>query len=116
MAVAHCTASTAEIRAAVGTTVTQQTVRSQLLQRQLRARHPVACIPLTSSHCHLRRKWCQARVHWRMEWNSVVFSDGSRFCLGARDIRVLVGRRPRERLPSNCPRPRHIDPTPGVMV
>ncbi|GFU05694.1 RNase H domain-containing protein [Trichonephila clavipes] len=38
-AVAHRTASAAEIQAAVGTTVTQRTVRNWLLQVQLRARH-----------------------------------------------------------------------------
>ncbi|GBN57469.1 hypothetical protein AVEN_214902-1 [Araneus ventricosus] len=45
-AVSHRTASAAEIRAAVGTTVTQRTVRNRLLDVQLRARRPVACIPL----------------------------------------------------------------------
>ncbi|GBO15116.1 hypothetical protein AVEN_231147-1 [Araneus ventricosus] len=48
MAVAHRTASAAEIRAAVGTTVTQRTVTNWLLQGQ--ARRPVACIPLTPNH------------------------------------------------------------------
>ncbi|GFX04666.1 hypothetical protein TNCV_1912111 [Trichonephila clavipes] len=38
MAVAHRTVSTAEIRAAVGTTVTQGTVRNRLFQGQLRSR------------------------------------------------------------------------------
>ncbi|GBO26904.1 hypothetical protein AVEN_173728-1, partial [Araneus ventricosus] len=56
MAVAHRTASAAEIRAAVGTTVTQRTVTNRLLQGQLRARRPVACIPLTPNHCRLRRE------------------------------------------------------------
>ncbi|GBN93100.1 hypothetical protein AVEN_65520-1 [Araneus ventricosus] len=46
MAVAYGTASVAEIRTAVGTTVTQGTVTNWLLQGQLRDRHPVACIPL----------------------------------------------------------------------
>ncbi|GBM09106.1 hypothetical protein AVEN_5289-1 [Araneus ventricosus] len=50
-AVSHRTASAAEIRAAVGTTVTQRTVRNRLLDVQLRARRPVACIPLTPRHC-----------------------------------------------------------------
>ncbi|GBO03812.1 hypothetical protein AVEN_232210-1 [Araneus ventricosus] len=56
MAVAHCTASAAEIRAAVGTTVTQLTVTNRLLKGHLRARRPVACIPLTPNHCRLRRE------------------------------------------------------------
>ncbi|GBL95403.1 hypothetical protein AVEN_154805-1 [Araneus ventricosus] len=74
MAVMHRTASAAEIRAAVGTTVTQ---RNRLLQGQLRARRPVACIPLTPNHCRLLSEWCQARAHWRMDWRSLVFSDES---------------------------------------
>ncbi|GFU44074.1 uncharacterized protein TNCV_4952511 [Trichonephila clavipes] len=49
----HHIVPAAEIRAAVSTTVTQRTVRHQLLQGQLRARNSVACIPLTASHCHL---------------------------------------------------------------
>ncbi|GBN07516.1 hypothetical protein AVEN_252891-1 [Araneus ventricosus] len=47
MAVAHRTASAVEIRAAVGTTVTQLTVTNRLFRGQLRVRRPVACIPLT---------------------------------------------------------------------
>ncbi|GBN75642.1 Transposable element Tc1 transposase [Araneus ventricosus] len=116
MAVAHGTASGAEIRAAVGTTVTQRTVTNRLLQGQLRARRPVACIRLTPHHCRLRREWCQAGADWRAEWRSVLFSDESRFCLGASDGRVMVRRRPGERLQPTCLRPRHTGPTPGVMV
>ncbi|GBO38397.1 hypothetical protein AVEN_224615-1 [Araneus ventricosus] len=67
MAVAHRAASAAEIRAAVGTTVTQRIVTNRLLQRQLRARRPVACIPLTPNHCRLRCERCQARAHWRTD-------------------------------------------------
>ncbi|GFW41829.1 transposable element Tc1 transposase [Trichonephila clavipes] len=52
-AVAHHTASQAKIRAALCTTVTQRTLKNRFLQRQFRARRPVACIPLTPSHCHL---------------------------------------------------------------
>ncbi|GBN18294.1 Transposable element Tc1 transposase [Araneus ventricosus] len=118
MAVAYRTASAAEIRGgiAVGTTVTQRTVTNLLFQGQLRYRRPVACIPLTTNHCRLRREWCQDRVHWRTEWRSVMFSDESRFCLGASDDRVFVRRRPGERLQPTCLRPRHKRPTPGVKV
>ncbi|GBM71249.1 hypothetical protein AVEN_130473-1 [Araneus ventricosus] len=94
MAVAYRTESAAEIRAAVGTKVTQRTVTTRLLQGQLRARRLVARIPLTPDHCRLRREWCQARVHWRTEWRSVVCSDQSRFCLGASDGHLLVRRKP----------------------
>ncbi|GFW67133.1 HTH_Tnp_Tc3_2 domain-containing protein [Trichonephila clavipes] len=52
---AYRTASVAEIRAAVCTTVTQRTVRNQLLQGQARARQLVLCISLTPNHHRLRR-------------------------------------------------------------
>ncbi|GFX26355.1 hypothetical protein TNCV_949531 [Trichonephila clavipes] len=34
----------------IGTTVTQRTLTNSLFQGQLRASHPVACIPLTPSY------------------------------------------------------------------
>ncbi|GBM03329.1 hypothetical protein AVEN_256879-1 [Araneus ventricosus] len=116
MAVAHRTASATKIRAAVGTTVTLRTVTNLLLQGQPRDRHPVACIPLTPNHYRLRREWCEARAHWRTEWKSAVFSNERRFCLGASDGRVLVRRRPGERLQPTCLRTTHTGSTPGVMV
>ncbi|GFW50943.1 transposable element Tc1 transposase [Trichonephila clavipes] len=77
---------------------------------------PDACVPLTPSHCHLRRQWCQTRDHRRMEWRSVVFSNKSKFCLGASGGCVLVRGRPWKRLQPNCLWPKHTRPTPGVMV
>ncbi|GFT97841.1 transposable element Tc1 transposase [Trichonephila clavipes] len=93
--VVHRTASAKEIRATIGTTVTQRTVRNQLLQGHLRARRPVACVPLTPSHCRKRCQWCQSLA--RLGWRSTVFSEESRFCFGASDGDVWVGR-PGERL------------------
>ncbi|GFX44109.1 HTH_Tnp_Tc3_2 domain-containing protein [Trichonephila clavipes] len=55
MAGAHHTASVVEILAAVGAIV-KQPVRSRLLHKQLQAKHPLACIPLTSSHCRWSRQ------------------------------------------------------------
>ncbi|GFW02460.1 HTH_Tnp_Tc3_2 domain-containing protein [Trichonephila clavipes] len=95
MAVAHCTESVAEIRAAVGTTVT---VRNRLLQGQLRARRSIACISLIPSLCRLRCLWCQAKAHWRREWRYVVFVDEGRFCFGVSEGRVLDRRMPGKRL------------------
>ncbi|GFT58616.1 transposable element Tc1 transposase [Trichonephila clavipes] len=114
-AVTHRDASAPEIRSAVDTTVAKRTVRNRLPQGQIRTRPPVACLPLTPNHCRLRHQWCQARAPWRTERRSVVFSDESRFCLGASDSRVLI-RRPRKRFQSNSLRPRHTGPTSGVMI
>ncbi|GFT62499.1 HTH_Tnp_Tc3_2 domain-containing protein [Trichonephila clavipes] len=61
----HRTAFSAEIRAAVGTPLTQRTVRNQLLQGQFLDRRPVACILLTPSLRGLRR---QVRAHCSTEW------------------------------------------------
>ncbi|GFT29186.1 transposable element Tc1 transposase [Trichonephila clavipes] len=100
----------------ISTTVTLRTVRNQLHQRYLHVTCLVACNPSTSSHCRLQRQRCQARAHWRTEGKSVVFSDESRFCLGASDDRELVRKSPGECLQTNCLWPRHTEPTPKVMV
>ncbi|GFW59627.1 transposable element Tc1 transposase [Trichonephila clavipes] len=113
-AVAHRTASVAEIRVAVGTTVTQQTVRNWLLQALTLA--PWNLYSYDSSHCYLRRQWCQARAHWRTEWRSVAFSDVRRFCFGASNGHLFVRRGPGEHLQLKCLRLRHTRPTPGIMV
>ncbi|GFV46477.1 RNase H domain-containing protein [Trichonephila clavipes] len=81
--------------------------KKQLRHGQLGARLPVAYIPLTPSHCRLRRLWCQTRAHWRTEWRSVVFSDESRFCFGASVGHVLVRRREGEHLQPNYLRSTH---------
>ena len=45
-------------------------------------------LPLTPS-----LEWCRARAAWGAKWNSVVFSDESRFCLTSDDRRVRVWKR-----------------------
>ncbi|GFX62544.1 HTH_Tnp_Tc3_2 domain-containing protein [Trichonephila clavipes] len=67
----------AEIWAAVNTTVTQKTVKNQLLQGHLQARHPVVYISKTPNDCRLRRQWCQSRAHSRKDLESIEFSDES---------------------------------------
>ncbi|GBN74312.1 hypothetical protein AVEN_171802-1 [Araneus ventricosus] len=71
-----------------------------------------------NSHCKVREHYLSLRfdVVSSLEWRSVVLSDESRFCLGASDGRVLVRRRPGERLQPTCLRPRHTGPTSGVTV
>ncbi|GFV64053.1 transposable element Tcb1 transposase [Trichonephila clavipes] len=49
-----------------------------------------------------RSTWCQARSRWNVtDWQKVVFSDESRFVLGADDKRVRVWRRSGERYNSS---------------
>ncbi|GFW53638.1 allene oxide synthase-lipoxygenase protein [Trichonephila clavipes] len=98
---AHRTASAAEIRAAVGITVTQRTVRNRLLQGQLRARRLVACIPLTQSRYHIRSQWCQDIAH-RMKASSALVPLMARVFVRMRSEELSVAFTSK--------------PTPGVMV
>ncbi|CAH1966711.1 unnamed protein product [Acanthoscelides obtectus] len=60
--------------------------------------------------------WCRQRSLWDQEWNSIVFSDESRFCLGMHDGRARVRRRHGERRNSQFFVERHVQHTVGVMV
>ncbi|CAH1965802.1 unnamed protein product [Acanthoscelides obtectus] len=44
-----------------------------------------------------KMQWCRQRSLWDQEWNSIVFGDESRFCLGMHDGRARVRRRRGER-------------------
>ncbi|GFX71902.1 transposable element Tc1 transposase [Trichonephila clavipes] len=69
-----------------------------------------------SRRVYPERRGTEFKAHWRTEWRSVVLSDESRFFLGASDGRVLVRRRPVQRLQLNYLRPRHTGPIPGIIV
>ncbi|CAH1996987.1 unnamed protein product [Acanthoscelides obtectus] len=63
-----------------------------------------------------KNAWCRQRSLWDQEWNSIVFSDESRFCLGMHDGRARVRRRRRERRNPQFFVERHVHHTVGVMV
>ncbi|CAH1989820.1 unnamed protein product [Acanthoscelides obtectus] len=60
--------------------------------------------------------WCRQRSLWDQEWNSIVFSDESRFCLGMHDGRARVRRRRGERRNPQFFVERRVHHTVGVMV
>ncbi|CAH2009467.1 unnamed protein product [Acanthoscelides obtectus] len=60
--------------------------------------------------------WCRQRSLWDQEWNSIVFSDKSRFCLGMHEGRARVRRRRGERRNPQFFVERHVHHTVGVMV
>ncbi|CAH1989353.1 unnamed protein product [Acanthoscelides obtectus] len=60
--------------------------------------------------------WCRQRSLWDQEWNSIVFSDESRFCLGMHDGRARVRRRRGERSNPQFFVERHVHHNVGVMV
>ncbi|CAH1982627.1 unnamed protein product [Acanthoscelides obtectus] len=63
-----------------------------------------------------RMMWCRQRSFWDQEWNSIVFSDEPRFCLGMHDGRARVRRRRGERRNPQFFVERHVHHTVGVMV
>ncbi|UYV74897.1 Transposase, partial [Cordylochernes scorpioides] len=66
-----------------GTQVSKMTINRRLRERNLRARRPLRCPPLTPVHRQVRLQWCRERSTWNCaDWERIVFSDESRFLLG----------------------------------
>lgn len=96
--------------------VSARTIRRRLQQSGLSARRPLLRLPLTQNHRRLRRQWCDERRMWTAEWNEIVFTDESRFCLQHHDGRIRVWRHRGERMLNSCVMHRHTGPAPGIMV
>ncbi|KFM63657.1 Transposable element Tc3 transposase, partial [Stegodyphus mimosarum] len=82
--------------------VSARTIRSRLQQSGQSARRPLLRLPLTQNHRCLRRQRCDERRTWTAEWNEIVFTDESRFCLQHHDGRIRVWRHRRERMLNSC--------------
>ena len=63
-----------------------------------------------------RLKWSRERVHWDEEWNTVIWSDESKFLLFESDGRRWVWRQPHEKYDVDCLVPTVKSNTEGVMV
>ena len=77
---------------------------------------PLRVLPLTTAHRRQRQEWCRQCQHWKAEWQHVVFSGESRFCLGMSDGRRMVRRRCGERREIDFAVERHIYHTRAVIV
>ena len=97
-------------------TLSNSTVRRRLHEAGLSSCRPLLRLPLTPHHRARRLEWCRSRTLWDHEWNSVLFSDESRFNLGGNDGRRRVWRRVGERANPDCISERHTSQTPGIMV
>ncbi|UYV80976.1 hypothetical protein LAZ67_19002333 [Cordylochernes scorpioides] len=98
-----CTISRADwqiVRMAV--TVRSVTSRTVAQHIQSVTHHPVSARTI-------RRRLQQS------EWNEVVITDESRFCLQHHDGRIRVWRH-RERMLNSCVMHRHTGPAPGIMI
>lgn len=85
--------------------ISAQTVRNRLAERGIRAFRPYTGAMLTRRHRQLRREWTGQHARWiQVQWNSVLFTDESRFCLRRGDGRERVYRRRGERFADACVR------------
>ncbi|UYV76653.1 SETMAR [Cordylochernes scorpioides] len=80
-------------------------------ERNLRARRPLGCLPLTPVHRQVRLQWCRERSTWNCaDWGRIVFSDESRFLLCPDDRRKRVWRRPGQRVDPDLTVEHHTGP------
>ncbi|UYV60256.1 hypothetical protein LAZ67_1000569 [Cordylochernes scorpioides] len=64
------------------TQVSKMTINRRLRERNLKARRPLRCLPLTPVHRQVRLQWCRERSTWNCaDCGRIVFSDKSRFLL-----------------------------------
>ncbi|GFV60001.1 transposable element Tcb2 transposase [Trichonephila clavipes] len=83
----------------LGAPVSSRTIRSRLAEGHFGIAVPITCVALDAHHRRLCLEWCHTRGNWTAaEWNSVVFSDESRFNFSSDDNHVRVWRPRGERL------------------
>lgn len=99
-----------------GRPITGASIYRRIRSFGLRSYRPHLVLPLTAEHRRQRLEWCRERLNWDLEWNTVVFSDESRFCLGSHDGRQMVRRLRGERRNPSFSVERHVARTVGVMV
>lgn len=102
---------------ALGRRISTHTVTRRLRAAGIRAFRPFTGQMLTAEHRRRRLRWSNTVRRWqRRDWQRVVFTDESRFCLFTVDGRQRVYRRRGERTAACCVR--HVVPYGGggVMV
>ncbi len=86
--------------------ISDQTIRNRLYQAGLRAWRPARRPVLKAAHRAARLQWARLHRPWtRQQWQHVLFTDESRFCLKTVDGRLRVWRRRGERFADNCVQP-----------
>ncbi|UYV71629.1 hypothetical protein LAZ67_8003963 [Cordylochernes scorpioides] len=94
---ATCTAILQHVQDTLDHSISTRTISRRLVANGLHSCRPLRRLPLTPPNRRQRLEWCRARSTWMTEWNRVVFSDESRFCLSTDSRRVRVWRRRGER-------------------
>ncbi|GFV07060.1 HTH_Tnp_Tc3_2 domain-containing protein [Trichonephila clavipes] len=84
-----------QLSSATGTTVSRQTEYKRFEHIGLYDRRHVRCVPLTTTHCHLRLAWSREHALCSpQQWSCVMFFDESRFSLQSDSRRTLIWRVP----------------------
>ena len=92
-----------DLHMASGIRVSDQTIRNRLRRENIRSKRPVKKQRLTNQHKAARRTFAENYANWNLnQWQSVLFSDESRYRLTRCDGRLRVWGRPGERFSEEC--------------
>ena len=112
--------ATTTARQTVGThnlPVSDTTVRRRLIAVHLNCRRPYIGQRLTQRHRIARHNWAVLHRQWRnRQWQNIVFSDESRYCVDRADGRMRVWRHRGERFTGACVMERDGWGGPSVML
>lgn len=97
--------------------VSERTVRRRLNAGGLNSRRPVVGPILTPRLRLARLQWARQHVGWNWrQWQNILFTDESRYCVSHGDGRIRLWRRPGERFRNDCIMEVNPRGGPSVMV
>lgn len=97
--------------------VSERTVRRRLNNRALYSRRPAVRPILTRRHRQARLQWARQHVVWNWrQWQNILFTDESRYCVSHGDGRIRIWRRRGERFSDACITEVNPWGGPGVMI
>ncbi|RZB94406.1 HTH Tnp Tc3 2 domain containing protein, partial [Asbolus verrucosus] len=100
----------------IGGPVSLSTVYRKIETFGLHSYRPTRHLPLTVAQKTARLQLCRVGQNWTDEWDRIIFSDESHFCLWRNDGRIRVRRFRGERRNLGLVVRGHICVTPGIMV
>ena len=99
----NATSVSNDFQKATNIRVSTQTIRNRLHSAGLMARRQAICIPFARYHIQHRLDWARQHVGWTLnDWNPVLFTDESKFCVDFTDRCARVWRTRSECFASVC--------------
>ena len=100
-----------------GQPISRKTVMRRLQEQGMHCRRPFIGPTLTILNRANRLQWARTHIRWTFrQWNRVLFTDESRFCLSVADGRQRIWRRKGERHAAACVLQHNRFGGPSVMV